>query len=165
MFDNRENVETFEQQDIVFAAASSSFRDANLTSFQARKAEREAVGKLRRPLVERTNTSPGEARSANVSPECKKPQKQTLTEGDKPGSTANPLRPGVNGTGPTKPNRGAEIPSYAGVAAAFGGIGRKPGDMRTRDNEAWRQARERRERFFSSATRSEQCIHKNREKV
>ncbi|KAL3692883.1 hypothetical protein R1sor_006534 [Riccia sorocarpa] len=72
MFDNRENVETLEQQDIVFAAASSSFRNANVTSFQARKAEREAVGQLRNPLVERTNTYPGAARSASVSPECKK---------------------------------------------------------------------------------------------
>ncbi|KAL3684283.1 hypothetical protein R1sor_002305 [Riccia sorocarpa] len=80
MFDNRENVETIEQQDVVFAGGSSSFRNANVTSFQARKAVRDAVDERRSPLVETTNTYRGAARSASVSPECKKQEQKPETK-------------------------------------------------------------------------------------
>ncbi|KAL3683973.1 hypothetical protein R1sor_001995 [Riccia sorocarpa] len=65
---------------------------------------------------------------------------------------------------PPKPGRAPDPASYAAAAAVGVGQRRRPGDPRMRNSEAWRQARERRERFFRTSTRSEQCINKNRER-
>ncbi|KAL3701937.1 hypothetical protein R1sor_019959 [Riccia sorocarpa] len=60
--------------------------------------------------------------------------------------------------------RGTDPISYAGVAAANAGQNRRFGEQKQRGGEPWRQAKERREKFFRNAMRSDQCISKNRER-
>ncbi|KAL3688833.1 hypothetical protein R1sor_015142 [Riccia sorocarpa] len=65
---------------------------------------------------------------------------------------------------PAQPPVNPAARTYAGVAASTHGAGRRMQDTRARNAESWRLARERRERYLRTVTRSEECINKNRER-
>ncbi|KAL3677633.1 hypothetical protein R1sor_027581 [Riccia sorocarpa] len=114
-----------------------------------------------------SNTAPG-----NVLPQITVPLtgSQNATMAGEPAQDSlqgpPPQQPALPGQGfqPKQGRGGNGGPTYAGVTAAGLGQNRRPADQRSNSNEAWKMARERRERFLKTATRSEQCINKNKER-